>query len=172
MSDDIRFTAKLKGDANVARLLRRHPEKIARTLESLVKQEARGMAVELARYTRPYGFSERAKKKGEKAVAADIRSVFTVPSAAYEELRKSDPSAADRFWANIQNRRFAFAAETGWSEEQILHMPLARLAQYQHCLLRRNGIRTAWSGAAAETTTLQQQIEALRLQWLNSGCES
>ena len=44
-------------------------------------------------------------------------------------------------------------------------MPLARLAQYQHCLLRRNGIRTVWSGAAAETITLKQQIEALRLQW-------
>jgi hypothetical protein len=37
---------------------------------------------------------------------------------------------------------FAVAAETGWPEERILFMPLARLAQYQHCLLRRNGVRT------------------------------
>jgi hypothetical protein len=32
-------------------------------LESLVKQEARGLAVELARNTRPFGFSEKAKKR-------------------------------------------------------------------------------------------------------------
>ena len=32
MSDDaIRFTAKLKGASDVARLLRRHPEKVGRT---------------------------------------------------------------------------------------------------------------------------------------------
>jgi hypothetical protein len=41
------------------------------------------------------------------------------------------------------------AAETGWPEERILTMPLARLAQYQHCLLRRNGVRTAWGGTRA-----------------------
>jgi hypothetical protein len=39
---------------------------------------------------------------------------------------------------------FAIAAETGWPEERILFIPLARLAQYQHCLLRRNGVRTNW----------------------------
>jgi hypothetical protein len=37
---------------------------------------------------------------------------------------------------------FVLAAETGWPEERILHMPQARLARYQHCLLRRNGVRT------------------------------
>ena len=74
MSDDaIKFTTKLKGGSDVARLLNRYPEKVGRTLESLVKQEARGLAVELARNTRPYGFSQKAKKRGEKAVAKDIR---------------------------------------------------------------------------------------------------
>ena len=63
MSDDyIRFTTKLKGGSDVARLLNRYPEKVGRTMESLVKQEARGLAVELARNTRPFGFSEKAKK--------------------------------------------------------------------------------------------------------------
>ena len=36
------------------------------------------------------------------------------------------------------------------SEEKILHMPLARLAQYQHCLLRRNGVRTGWAASQCE----------------------
>jgi hypothetical protein len=74
MNDNaIRFTAKMKGAFDVARRLRRHPEKVDRTLESLVKQEARGLAVELARNTKPFGFSEKAKKLGEGAVAGDIR---------------------------------------------------------------------------------------------------
>jgi len=58
---------------------------------------------------------------------------------------------------------FAVAAETGWPEEKILFMPLARLAQYQHCLLRRNGVRTHWSGAWGGP--IRGQLEALRLQW-------
>jgi hypothetical protein len=60
---------------------------------------------------------------------------------------------------------FAIAAETGWPEERILFMPLARLAQYQHCLLRRNGVRTSWISAETEQTTLRDQLEALRERW-------
>ncbi|MEI6656750.1 MAG: hypothetical protein WCP45_18445 [Verrucomicrobiota bacterium] len=63
---------------------------------------------------------------------------------------------------------FAVAAETGWPEERIIFMPLARLAQYQHCLLRRNGVRTNWSSVGIEQGTLRDQLEALRLQWKQS----
>ena len=48
--------------------MRRYPEKVGRSLESLVKQEARGLAVELARNTRPHGFSQKARKRGEKSM--------------------------------------------------------------------------------------------------------
>jgi hypothetical protein len=60
---------------------------------------------------------------------------------------------------------FAVAAETGWPEERILFMPLARLAQYQHCLLRRNGMRTNWCNAVTGPGALRDQFEALRVQW-------
>jgi len=60
---------------------------------------------------------------------------------------------------------FAIAAETGWPESHIIHMPLARLAQYHHCLLRRNGVRTHWSATSTAQTTLREQLEALRLKW-------
>lgn len=60
---------------------------------------------------------------------------------------------------------FAVAAETGWPEERILFMPLARLAQYQHCLLRRNGVRTNWSQSETGMPTLREQLEALRGRW-------
>jgi len=113
MSDGfVRFTAKMQGGSDVARLLNRYPEKVGRTLESLVKQEARGLAVELARNTRPFGFSEKAKKRGEKAVAGDIVKVFALPSDAFEKTQPADPAAADRFWADIQNRRFSKAQKT------------------------------------------------------------
>ena len=60
---------------------------------------------------------------------------------------------------------FAIAAETGWPEERILHMPLARLFQYQHCLLRRNGVRTHWSSTGEGQISLREQLEALRHRW-------
>ena len=60
---------------------------------------------------------------------------------------------------------FAIAAETGWPEERILFMPLARLAQYQHCLLRRNGVRTSWSHSRYTECGLREQLEALRGRW-------
>jgi hypothetical protein len=63
---------------------------------------------------------------------------------------------------------FAVAAETGWPEERIIFMPLARLAQYQHCLLRRNGVRTHWSSTGTGQGTIRDQLEALRLQWEQS----
>lgn len=125
MSDAVRFTAKMKGASDVARLLRRYPEKVGRTLLSLVKQESRGLSVELARNTRPFGFSEKARKTGENAVAKDIMGVFALPSDAFEEIRKSDPAAADRFWANIQNRRFSRAennlrqTSSGWKDLSV-----------------------------------------------------
>jgi hypothetical protein len=73
MSDGyIRYTARMQGSFTVARLLKRYPEKVGRSLVSLVKQEARGLAVELARNTRPFGFSEKARQRGEKAVVGDI----------------------------------------------------------------------------------------------------
>ena len=60
---------------------------------------------------------------------------------------------------------FAVAAETGWPEERILFMSLARLAQYQHCLLRRNGVRTSWSHAETGMLTIKKQLETLRALW-------
>jgi hypothetical protein len=60
---------------------------------------------------------------------------------------------------------FAVAAETGWAEERILFMPLARLAQYQHCLLRRNGVRVNWSSSATQQFDLREHLGALRERW-------
>lgn len=63
---------------------------------------------------------------------------------------------------------FAVATETGWPEEQILFMPLAKLAQYQHCLLRRNGALTRWSISITPGIALGDQLNLLRQAWTNS----
>jgi hypothetical protein len=60
---------------------------------------------------------------------------------------------------------FVIAAETGWAEDRILFMPLARLFQYQHCLLRRNGVRTNWSQSETGMPTLREQLGLLKLAW-------
>ncbi|MCH7228647.1 hypothetical protein [Haloferula sp. A504] len=133
MSDPIQFTTKLKGGSDVARLLNRYPEKVGRTLESLVKQEARGLAVELARNTRSFGFSQKAKKRGEKAVAGDILKVFATPDQAYESAQAADSTHADRFWAHIQNRRFARARKAlAESPSKWKHLPVGRLDPKHH----------------------------------------
>ena len=64
---------------------------------------------------------------------------------------------------------FAIAAETGWGEERILSMPLARLAQYQHCLLRRNGVAAHWSNTAGVSASVLDELRALRERWLHQG---
>jgi hypothetical protein len=134
MSDNpIRFTAKMKGGSDVIRLLNRYPQKVGRTLESLVKQEARGLAVELARNTRPFGFSDKAKQRGEMAVAGDINRVFAVPSDAYDNMRLLDPASADKFWANIQNRRFSKAEQSlKSSNSNWKDLPVGRLDPKLH----------------------------------------
>ena len=46
-------------------------------------------------------------------------------------------------------------------------MPLARLMQYRHCLLRKYDQRTRWSNEdAAVTATASEQLAQLRAQWL------
>lgn len=182
MSDDaIRFTAKMKGASDVARMLKRHPEKVGRTLESLVKQEARGLAVELARNTRPFGFGEKAKQRGEKAVAGDINRVFVVPSDAYDKMRLLDPAAADRFWANIQNRRFARAQQAlGSSNSPWKNLPVGRLDPNLHQQSRtgRNAnvrrktpaqIVTSPKALDSYIARIQKRVGFAKGTWLNAA---
>lgn len=55
-----------------------------------------------------------------------------------------------------------------------MFMPLARLAQYQHCLLRRNGTRTQWSACvdADSKETLGERMASLRAQWINNKVDA
>jgi hypothetical protein len=177
---EIRFTAKLKGASDVARLLNRYPEKVGRTLESLIKQEARGLAVELARNTRPFGFSEAAKKRGEKAVAKDINKVFALPSDAFEKTKLADPAAADRFWANIQNRRFSKAekvlqsSNSSWKELSVGRLdpkfhPQSRNAR--GIVSRKKPAQIVTSQKARDTyiAKIQKRVGFAKGSWINAA---
>ena len=176
MSEDgVRFTAQLQGAFDVARLLRRHPEKVGRTIESLMKQEGRGLAVELARNTRPFGFSQKAKKTGEDAVAGDISRVFALPSDAFAEIRRSDPVAADQFWANIQNRRFARAennlrqTSTGWNDLSVGRLD-PNLHQWGHLgAAKPKQIVTSEKARATYIARIQKRVGFAKGTWINAG---
>ena len=67
---------------------------------------------------------------------------------------------------HLASQVFAIAAETGWPEDKILFLPLARMAQYQHCLLRRNGVRTGWIRQAGhDSSSVTSLLASLRGQW-------
>ena len=162
MSDDpIKFTSKLKGGSDVARLLNRYPDKVERTLESLVKQEARGLAVELARNTRPFGFSQKAKKRGENAVAGDILKVFATPDQAYESAKSADSKHADRFWAHIQNRRFARARKVlAESPSKWKNLPVGRLDPKLHQKSRTGPQANVTRKEPAQIVTSRKPLDA------------
>lgn len=125
---DVRFTASITGQSGAASVLRSAARRVQRSLISLVKQEARGLAVELARNTRPAGFTNGAKQRGEKAVSKSIYRVFCIPSDVYGEIRKTDPRAADSFWANVQNARFARASKAlQRAQSPLSTLPMGRL---------------------------------------------
>ena len=181
MNEPIRFTAKLRGASDVARLLRRHPEKVGRTLESLVKQEGRGLAVELARNTFPFGFSEKARQRGEGAVAGDILKVFATPDQAYQEMQGADKEHADRFWANIQNRRFARAKQAlSESSSKWKNLPVGRLDPKLHQqsrtgrranVKRRDPAQVVTSRKALDTyiAKIQQRVGFAKGVWINAA---
>ncbi len=172
---DVRFTSKMNGTSDVNRLLNRYPEKVGRTLESLVKQEARGLAVELARNTRPFGFSEAAKQRGEKAVAKDIGKVFALPSDAFEKTKLADPVAADRFWANIQNRRFSRAEKTlqssnsQWKDLSVGRLDPALHKWGQLGAAKPKQIVTSPKARDAYIAKIQKRVGFAKGAWINAA---
>ena len=52
-------------------------------------------------------------------------------------------------------------------------MPMAKLAQFQHCVMRRNGARTVWSSDVDEpnhggSRDLATRLATLRELWLGT----
>ncbi len=107
----------------------------------------------------PAGFHIAFKHLGEQSRELEAAQVDTMADIG---AKKAPPCDEPGFLAA---QLFAVAAATDWPEERMLFMPLARLAQYQHCLLRRNEARTNWSQSESGAPTLREQLEALRGRW-------
>ena len=80
--------------------IRELPEETLRTAESLLRQECRAMAVDLARSgTMPFGFAEPGKSRAR--VKNGVRRVYVSlehPSRVYDHIKTQNPQDAAIFW--------------------------------------------------------------------------
>lgn len=74
--------------------------RVKKTLGQVLDQEARGVAISMARSTQPFGTGGAAKDMGEAAVARDIARVYAKPRDVYGAIRNK--GAAAGFWAAVQ----------------------------------------------------------------------
>ena len=92
---------KLKGADDFLEALKRHPEKVARSTESLLKQQGRNLATNLAAVTLPFGMSENNPAKLRERIEADVRRLFPTqesPWRVYELIKQSSEKLAGAYW--------------------------------------------------------------------------
>ena len=103
----ITLQIKTKGATDFLEALKKHPEKIARTTESIVKQEARSLAVNLGAATLPTGMGEGSNKKLQKRIEDDIKRIFPSKDNAwkvFEYLKRDDERLAKAFWVAYKSQ--------------------------------------------------------------------
>jgi hypothetical protein len=103
----ITVNLKLTGADDFLAALKKHPEKIGRTADSILKQEARGLAVSLAYQTAPEGLGEKGGAKLEKKIAMEIRQLF--PTAKnngliYKFIFMGNPELAKAYWRAYKSK--------------------------------------------------------------------
>jgi len=113
-------------------------------------------------------------------VAGDIGLVFALPSDAFEKTKPGDPAAADRFWANIQNRRFSKAEKTLQSSNSPWKdLPVGRLDPKRHHqsrnvrgeVTRRTPAQIVTSPKALNTyiAKIQKRVGFAKGSWINAA---
>jgi hypothetical protein len=107
--------------------------------------------------------------------------VFALPSDAFEKTKLADPAAADRFWANIQNRRFSRAekalqsSNSQWKELSVgrldpkLHQA-NRTGPYAN-VTRKSPAQIVTSPKARETyiAKIQKRVGFAKGSWINTA---
>jgi hypothetical protein len=97
----ITVNLKLKGADDYLAALKRHPEKVGRTTESLLRQEARALATNLAAVTLPLGMGENKASNLKARIEADVSRLFPTTDSAwqvYELIKQSSPKHAAAYW--------------------------------------------------------------------------
>ncbi len=95
--------------------LRKQPQLVGRTLESLVKQEGRALCVEYGKATVPGpGFDEAKDNQFRKRVETDVRRVFADrdrPNSIYNLMKIHSPLHAKAYWHAIKSQKPRAAAD-------------------------------------------------------------
>ena len=98
----ITVNLKLTGADDFLAALKKHPEKIGRTAESILKPAARALAVNLGGATTPVGMGEGDANKLRDRIADDIKRLFPGKdnhSKVYDYIARSDERLAKAYWA-------------------------------------------------------------------------
>lgn len=95
----MKITLKVQGLEELKENMARIPPEIHRETGSLLRQQARATAVQLARVTPPFGFLPPLKARA--AIRNGVRRVFTSvdhPSRVYDLIKRQSPQDAAIFW--------------------------------------------------------------------------
>lgn len=83
-----------------------------KTIDDVLKQQAKLFCVDLAFVTQPFGKNLNSKRSGERAIKGDIRNVYLSNNKAYDHLENEKTTGcAKRFYALIKAGKYAEAAK-------------------------------------------------------------
>jgi len=103
----ITVNLKMRGADDFINALKRHPEKVGRTINSILVQEARALAVNLGANTLPSRMAEGGAAKLKGRIENDIKRLFPSKdnaSKVFEYIKRSDAKLAMAFWAAYKSQ--------------------------------------------------------------------
>jgi len=101
--------------------------------------------------------------------------VFALPSDAFEKTKLADPVAADRFWSNIQNRRFSRAEKTlqssnsQWKDLSVGRLDPALHKWGQLGAAKPKQIVTSPKARDAYIAKIQKRVGFAKGTWINAA---
>ena len=98
----------LAGADALIRRLQAHPEAIARKADSILKQEARALAVAYGAATEPAGMDDSSANKFRKTVEGDVRAVYASRQDAgrvFALLQSRNPELAKAYWHAYKSKQ-------------------------------------------------------------------
>ena len=102
----ITVSLTLKGADPFIAALKKHPQRISRTIESVLKQEARSLCVELGAATAPVGMTESRANKLRGRIESDIKRLFPTTEnqwQVYEMIKKSNEKLALAYGHSVKS---------------------------------------------------------------------
>jgi hypothetical protein len=109
------MSIKIVGASQVSRNFKRYAEAVQRESVSILRQEARALAVELGKATMPGpGFDEAKAQKFRGTVENNVRKVYASkqdPSAIFSLLKKQAPHLAGAYWRAHKSNKPRAAAD-------------------------------------------------------------